>query len=992
MFRFFFLTILTSLTLLTCADASPRMIPQPPAQPLAVLVAESTTIHILEVTAIENKRGSFKTTATLKGKAEDVPFTILDLLGNAGCEGLFHKGDSVVCFREGKGENAVAMLMVGKRWAVGVSPIAWRGEKNWFCTAYDDYSVMYEGSATALREHVTTILAGHETILTARAPQGWNAVGSPRLWRIKAGPAVTNFVLSSESPHFVGWGSGEPDEVQKLIRSVGSPDRGERIAAIQDLGYLEAMAKPALPVLQRALEDHDFEISLPAAQAILRLGSQDEAIKAIKVWLDSREIKARCAALSTLCQLGPAARSALPDLLRALTDNEVEVRSLAAFAIGPIAREGPEQKEVIAAISTLLKQEKDGYVRYCAIKSLHLMGPHAWTTTEELYKSLHFKEQNARTSADSAQAALHLLTRFDPPPVDLLAEIIEDNTVSKSIQEQALRELAILGKRARAALPALRRLLRQPPKANDDFWSADSREGVVDTILAIDPEEGPALVLPILLEIAKLNERHGHSRVMYLLADCGPVLLPELPRLLELLKPDDYWENRWFVRKLVPLLRPADRNLVPALRRLLEKDNPLDLARVLFKVGEHSEAVALAVKRLESDYGPTRIEAIRWLGAQGRQAKSAAPALLAAQKRAKSHESAQITMAIYSITTDEADGPHLRAMKALDGLLALAAGESPLVGTADPQAFIRGWRLYIRTQEEEALGIAVSVIMQRLQGGAPLADILVESLRDPNPHVRLVAAMTLARVEPSHPDTVPALRRLLEGQPHFFCFAADTLVSLGRAATPLAPQLLPLLRHPDESLSRCVHHVLRSLDPALAARGWGAAGVVGAVPDDLEPLWNELAAPDTCRADLAAWRLAAAGPRAVTLLRQRLPPPTVLTPERVSSLITDLDSEEFEVRERAGAELKGASEALPAMRRTLARKPSLEVHRRIEELLVALETELSPEERRRFCGLRILEAEGSAEACDLLSVLARGDARLTLTQEAAAARTRLQKP
>jgi hypothetical protein len=261
-----------------------------------------------------------------------------------------------------------------------------------------------------------------------------------------------------------------------------------------------------------------------------------------------------------------------------------------------------------------------------------------------------------------------------------------------------------------------------------------------------------------------------------------------------------------------------------------------------------------------------------------------------------------------------------------------------------------------------------------------------------SPHVRMVAVVALGGAEPSHTSTLPVLRRLLEHQPHFFWFAADTLLVLGPNAASIAPLLVPLLRNPDDKVYRAADRVLRKIDPPLAARGWSAIGTMDGVPTDLNPLWDDLAAPDAWRADLAAWRLSGTGPKAVTLLRERLQPPKVLTVERISALIADLDDDEFDVRQRSSAQLGGAGEAISALRRALAGTPSLEAHRRMEDLLISLETKQSLEDRRRLCALRILESVGSPEARDLLRTLARGDPRLAITQEAAAALVRLEKP
>jgi hypothetical protein len=246
----------------------------------------------------------------------------------------------------------------------------------------------------------------------------------------------------------------------------------------------------------------------------------------------------------------------------------------------------------------------------------------------------------------------------------------------------------------------------------------------------------------------------------------------------------------------------------------------------------------------------------------------------------------------------------------------------------------------------------------------------------------------VARADPGHKDTAAALRRLLERYPHFFGFAADTLAALGPTAAPLAPQVFALTRHPDEDVARAAGRVLRRIDPTLAAKSWGAIGAPGATPDDLGPLWDDLAGNDALRADLAVWRLAGAGPRAVALVRERLRPPPTPAPERVARLIADLDSEDFDARERASAELTADIEAAaPALRRALAADPSVELRLRIEALLA--DRDPTPEQRRRLRAVRVLEGTGVAEGRALLQSLAQGDERFDLTKAAAAALRRL---
>lgn len=116
------------------------------------------------------------------------------------------------------------------------------------------------------------------------------------------------------------------------------------------------------------------------------------------------------------------------------------------------------------------------------------------------------------------------------------------------------------------------------------------------------------------------------------------------------------------------------------------------------------------------------------------------------------------------------------------------------------------------------------------------------------------------------------------------------------------------------------------------------------------------------------------------------------TPEVIAARILDLDSDEFTTREKALAELeKVGAAALPALRKRLADKPSLEQRRRIELLLKkppgAIETAGC---RQALHGLEVLEAAATPQARRLLEMLAEGDSAVYIRREAKAALQRLR--
>ncbi len=163
-------------------------------------------------------------------------------------------------------------------------------------------------------------------------------------------------------------------------------------------------------------------------------------------------------------------------------------------------------------------------------------------------------------------------------------------------------------------------------------------------------------------------------------------------------------------------------------------------------------------------------------------------------------------------------------------------------------------------------------------------------------------------------------------------------------------------------------------------------------PEEFERLWTDLASAEGVRAYRAMWAMAAAR-QAVSFLAERLRPVAPIEDERVTRLIAQLDSEQFEIRTQAEKELRQLSElAEPALRKALAGRPSLEARRRLEALLDQVESRtLTPEQLHFLRAVEVLEHSGTPEAKRVLERLAKGAPEARLTSEARASLKRLSK-
>ena len=164
--------------------------------------------------------------------------------------------------------------------------------------------------------------------------------------------------------------------------------------------------------------------------------------------------------------------------------------------------------------------------------------------------------------------------------------------------------------------------------------------------------------------------------------------------------------------------------------------------------------------------------------------------------------------------------------------------------------------------------------------------------------------------------------------------------------------------------------------------------------EQTEQAWGDLSGSDAAKAHQAIWRLIAAPTDALALLRQRLKPVEAVEKTRIERLILDLDSDAFAVREKATDELRMLGELTgPAIRKTLASRPTLEMRRRLQELLEESNNRQwhpSAALLRQLRAIEVLEHIGTPEAQKLLESLAEGEAGARLTQEARAAVQRLK--
>jgi HEAT repeat protein len=162
-------------------------------------------------------------------------------------------------------------------------------------------------------------------------------------------------------------------------------------------------------------------------------------------------------------------------------------------------------------------------------------------------------------------------------------------------------------------------------------------------------------------------------------------------------------------------------------------------------------------------------------------------------------------------------------------------------------------------------------------------------------------------------------------------------------------------------------------------------------PRQLEACWTALVNDDAAKAYDAVWALAAAPEQAVPFLQKHLSPVPRPDVKVVAQLIADLDSADFQVRQKATDQLrKFGDAAAPTLRQALEGKPSLEMRRRLKQLLDQ-GRDWTAERLRDHRAIQALQHIGTRQARDVLEALAAGAEGAHRTEAAREALQRLRR-
>jgi HEAT repeat protein len=360
------------------------------------------------------------------------------------------------------------------------------------------------------------------------------------------------------------------------------------------LGRIGPEAKAAVPALMRLLEKDGRDES-DVVGALSRIGAPP-----VRSLLDRFLHSGDSLVAQELASLGPKAALASPALRKALADRRPNVRFSAASALAFI---DPAVAELIPVLIDALDHldDEESYFWNVPAALAHL-GPRARAALPKLAGLV--TKGSPHTDAYYALAEIDIEGERSVPA---LISALGSHEID--VIDVAANSLALLGPRAKAAVPALARLLTGDHPRDEGIADCDPNTSAAKALRRIGPEARSAV--PKLIEALKFRRTLGENgfddgflRTDYSTATAAAETLGALeeaagaavPALLSAVQNREKDDAGWSVREAAILaLGQIGQHAIPAvplLRKLL-KDNE--------SAGRYAPAILVALNRLAPD-------------------------------------------------------------------------------------------------------------------------------------------------------------------------------------------------------------------------------------------------------------------------------------------------------------------------------------------------------------------------------------------------------
>ncbi|MEO6033701.1 MAG: HEAT repeat domain-containing protein [Verrucomicrobiota bacterium] len=272
----------------------------------------------------------------------------------------------------------------------------------------------------------------------------------------------------------------------------------ECYAAALAFEFLGPIAKPAIPSLEKMLDEKDIDYGV-VTDALSFIGT--DAIPSLTNTWFHPNAKVRKAGFNSLVEMRTNAASAVPFLVAALKDSDPEIRGKAAFSMWSVGR--TEQAIAIPALIRTL-EDPDLEVQVAAIDALGWFGKEAETVVPKLAEFLGRKE----TTAAAMLALVSMMGKTESIP--LLTKALTNQNAA--VQSLLINQLGDFQSDAQAVVPALLPFARGENKR--------LRHAAVHALIQIGAE--PEVMVPILVTELADTDRWIRSDVLGALASLGP--------------------------------------------------------------------------------------------------------------------------------------------------------------------------------------------------------------------------------------------------------------------------------------------------------------------------------------------------------------------------------------------------------------------------------------------------------------------------------------
>ncbi len=493
---------------------------------------------------------------------------------------------------------------------------------------------------------------------------------------------------------------------------------------------------------------------------------------------------ARVFAVDAIAALGPQARGAYEDLVKATADASSRVRWHAARGLGLIG------EDAVAAVPLLAKllDDTDPIVATQAAAAIGLI-----RADDEIAPEMPAADRAAYDGAFKALAAK--MTHADP-----------------RVRRAVLRAIAVLEPDENKLAPIVGERL------------ADADPSVVLPALHSLADIGPEAV-PVLVKA--LDNPRARYWASVALAEIGAAAAPAVPALragVAAGEPEERMQSIMTLAAIGDASRPAIDEIAKALDA---QENSLRFAAA-FALGRlRAKEADAALEKAATDADPFLAAIASWARARihpdDKQLVGAAVEKLTAGLAGG--KPAVQTAAISAISDLKGSIDDATEKRLTDEFVRLLSSPEADVREAAAAALVREGPLAVDALEKalanpDVRGIAMEILTAIGPVSKGALDSFLKALADPDPSHRGDAAIAIAAVGPDAAEAVPALQAMLtstDGPPGLRYAAAYALGRIGAAAKPAASDLQKLAGSDDELLATVATWASLKVEPGNTA-------------------------------------------------------------------------------------------------------------------------------------------------------------------------------